>query len=1235
MRPLYWILLIPAGLVLQLGSFVVAAEPLTVLLEKGIYAEETLGDLDEAIRIYGQISAKSKAERPIAAQAQFRQGRCLLAKGDQARAAAAFRALISDYPDQKDLVAEAEKLLGDLRAAGQNPPAVFETQPRVFDNAVPATLREIRVTFDQKMKDNSWSWTVAEAETKPAGGGRVVAGGDVRGGGGLAFAGPERPRTTATAPPLTGRPRYDHKKTTCSVPVELKAATIYQLEINVSPTREKFQSTQGTAAQPYVILFATQGDKGKPTPIPDDLAAAARGINEWNRSLDRIRADIYILRQQVVIGGWDGWMGAAYRLTQDGRRAVPDLAMELMRRTPDDQGKRRAIALTLRAIGDLRAVPALIRELPKCPYREGSDCTVHLPTNEEWARFIRANQAEPIEAEDKRDRFAFHRAVTEINGALEKITGHSEGDKHLDGRPNPAQSMKFREEVARRWQAWWDANASSLLTPEELAEVKRWPGMSRQDPVEEAGLRILGPTVPTGPEYSFGPEKEMVIRTHVLDREGYGGWKMGDTYVDLDTGRAYGGRPYPDAGEPWDARQRRREAQWDEERGIDIYVQSSGSDELEKTQLTMHNCLGWALEPGAWPAMVEAVGRPEPLKLPPMSFSYSIRKKGNQFVDTFLFKTREGGVALLQVQEAILEEWSVKFRYRMLCRKDASGSLVQVGDLRSRVPPTGPLADADKAEPAPASRPAGLPVQDWTKPLDEREHQRGLLMAEQIILDRLRSRQAVEKAQYDAMEFCQHGLTCLAKLNRAGVRELLLEAVDPEIRPSVTFARILRKIGDKRVEERIRRALADSNSPASERVKWLRLWYEQDPRMVLPPEVEDYIVKTAFEDPEFDPNPVDPSNWVNGWMGASLTRAVTERSRSAFEKRLLAEISNTQARPDIGWHDGPSRLCAHIMPGAFSPCSAKTCVKALVHINNSASKDVLLRVVREGPPNGVRACAAIGLHHFGSDAEKKLAIGALRDIYRQLKWVPVREEYAFRMAYLGDAYGLQQLRGFMHHKDASIRGQAYCDLREIDDRSFISVAAKDRSNKDDPNDFERIVNWGNAWYKDKKSGEMVLKECVYDYLYEVLRTSKSPSSSRAMSTLFGMPDEKLMPVLPLYRTALAEPIPSNVFDVPYSLEFWGQSRCLIGLIRVGSPEEKRRAMERLAELFAVEERLKSHPTMVINALKQSRYKPAQRLLLHIMETYPAATDMAEKPDVPYLAACAFLLIETGDVGGFN
>jgi hypothetical protein len=70
-------------------------------------------------------------------------------------------------------------------------------------------------------------------------------------------------------------------------------------------------------------------------------------------------------------------------------------------------------------------------------------------------------------------------------------------------------------------------------------------------------------------------------------------------------------------------------------------------------------------------------------------------------------------------------------------------------------------------------------------------------------------------------------------------------------------------------------------------------------------------------------------------------------------------------------------------------------------------------------------------------------------------------------------------------------------------------------------------------------------------------------------------------------------------------------------------------MERLAELFALEEQLKSHPTLIINALWHSRYKPAQRLLLHVMETYPtrfsAEQNEADQPNVPYLAAYTFFL----------
>lgn len=79
------------------------------LLQKGIYTQETVGDIDAAIRIYQQVVALGAEGRNHAAQAQYRLGMCLLRKGSTAEASKAFEKLIADYPEQKELVAAARQ----------------------------------------------------------------------------------------------------------------------------------------------------------------------------------------------------------------------------------------------------------------------------------------------------------------------------------------------------------------------------------------------------------------------------------------------------------------------------------------------------------------------------------------------------------------------------------------------------------------------------------------------------------------------------------------------------------------------------------------------------------------------------------------------------------------------------------------------------------------------------------------------------------------------------------------------------------------------------------------------------------------------------------------------------------------------------------------------------------------------------------------------------------------------
>jgi len=84
------------------------AESPSALLEKAIYTEETVGDLDAATKLYQQTVAEAKTVDAIAAKAQYRLGLCLLKQGKKEQGLAALQELVRRFPDQKELVAKAK-----------------------------------------------------------------------------------------------------------------------------------------------------------------------------------------------------------------------------------------------------------------------------------------------------------------------------------------------------------------------------------------------------------------------------------------------------------------------------------------------------------------------------------------------------------------------------------------------------------------------------------------------------------------------------------------------------------------------------------------------------------------------------------------------------------------------------------------------------------------------------------------------------------------------------------------------------------------------------------------------------------------------------------------------------------------------------------------------------------------------------------------------------------------------
>jgi tetratricopeptide (TPR) repeat protein len=105
------------------------AQSTSELLQKGIYLQETMGDLDGAIKIYKQIAQASQESRANAAQAQFRLGVCLEKKGQPAEAARILQKVVADYPEQTDLVARAKSLLPSGMKPSSAPPSLMALLP--------------------------------------------------------------------------------------------------------------------------------------------------------------------------------------------------------------------------------------------------------------------------------------------------------------------------------------------------------------------------------------------------------------------------------------------------------------------------------------------------------------------------------------------------------------------------------------------------------------------------------------------------------------------------------------------------------------------------------------------------------------------------------------------------------------------------------------------------------------------------------------------------------------------------------------------------------------------------------------------------------------------------------------------------------------------------------------------------------------------------------------------------
>ena len=256
---------------------------------------------------------------------------------------------------------------------------------------------------------------------------------------------------------------------------------------------------------------------------PGDKLKAAQKIVEAlpKMPVDRTAQIILEFRKlNHTVDETELWCTLMRELVAIGRDAVPQVCAELDRTTENVMMRRLGFAL--RAIGDKRATPALIRTLPKSLVPACSDYGL-IVKDPELTKFM---QTHGLESRMGGTYFNFGRPVREIIGALHTLTGQDFADADLfqmhlseDPRRQVLQRRIFTRQ-AQRWQTWWEANWRTLTNDSAYQKV----GL----PVDKEADRPVPASVVLGKKARLGDRTIGAVLSPPNQKGAY--------FYDLDTG---------------------------------------------------------------------------------------------------------------------------------------------------------------------------------------------------------------------------------------------------------------------------------------------------------------------------------------------------------------------------------------------------------------------------------------------------------------------------------------------------------------------------------------------------------------------------------------------------------------------------------------------------------------------------------------------------------------------------
>jgi len=385
-----------------------------------------------------------------------------------------------------------------------------------------------------------------------------------------------------------------------------------------------------------------QGDVDKPAAKENSRDGSAENKQgpKTEPALQEPRVRNLLRRLTELVAGQDEWAEVLRDLIQLGPKAVPELIAELD--TTDDELMLRCLGFVLRGIGDKRAIPALIRALPKTCVTARSDFG-YIAKDPKLLAFM---QKHDKDNERNGTHYAFGRAVNEVRVTLQKLTGVKHGEDeivHVFLQGTPRQQFLQRslyQCCAERWARWWETHWKEHVADERYARVNLAP------------LAVVPLAGDSGAVSGFprGPQAKVVDwhGNHVL--ESVRNPKAKYVFLDLDTGRQSG---LPDhlrapAGEPERLDDIRA---WAAREGFDLMGTEYRAPGGSKQHYVLRG-LGlnlWQIKTERWRRLETELRSDTPLDMGTRTDGLLARfdaVRGRYVPEetaTFLFQTREGG----------------------------------------------------------------------------------------------------------------------------------------------------------------------------------------------------------------------------------------------------------------------------------------------------------------------------------------------------------------------------------------------------------------------------------------------------------------------------------------------------------------------------------------------------------------------------------------------------------------